>query len=164
MRDHVGAQAAQHGEGFLAHLAHKGFLPGVGLLVVLERAGVRVPLVAHVAGKGARAAVRLLVLRERGLAGEGFVADVADKALVQGDGHGLRGRRVVLVLRSSGLRIDLDLAGGAADLVGLEAPAAGLLIDLALQQGHSSVQCGRLLNLGDRPPERRRGGEASPEE
>ena len=61
-------------------------------------------------------------------------------------------RRRVILLRipvrggGGGLAIDDVLAVGAANLVGLEVAAAGVLV------------------LGDRPPERRRGGEASPEE
>ena len=68
-------------------------------------------------------------------------------------GRVLHRRRVILLripVRGGGgggvLGIDDVLAVGAANLVGLEAAAAGVLV------------------LGDRPPERRRGGEASPEE
>ena len=97
-------------------------------------------------------------------------------------GIGSRGRillrrrcRRVLVLRfpvsgGYGLGIDSDdvlAVGAAAHVVGWwqvgEAAGAGVvLLGLALRQGLSSQRS--LLLLDHRPPERRRGGEASPEE
>ena len=77
-----------------------------------------------------------------------------------------RSRRVLVVIRipvrGGGLGVDF-LAVGAAHLVGLEiASATVVLLGLALRQGHSSgLERRRLLDY--RPPERRRGGEASPE-
>ena len=80
-------------------------------------------------------------------------------------GRVLHRRRVILLripVRGGGLGVDF-LAVGAAHVLGLEiASATVVILGLALRQGHSGLECRILLDY--RPPERRRGGEASPEE